>query len=661
MRLSRLLTASVVAAGLCIIAANPGCSSSSGSAFGMDAGTDGTTTPGQDALAGGPDGSAGKDATKDAPTVLGMPDAKKMEASTVTEAGFNDAKPPAVEAATCIPDAGGPGPVKHNCIIFPAGGPDDENECDGNHDAPGFPANGSFGNGFDDNCNGLVDEGCACQDVGTTKPCYLVPASQTVNGVPVGWCAQNSKGTVACSQHGEGSPTWNGVCRGAQAPYSDDVCTPGDFNCDGKQENSSTENCSCTSGIIDCPVDPLITVPYPPPGALPLKVDAGAWFADPADVASATGWTWTLTGGDCDNILAHPTFGIYSTSNGTGDPLGTQSNTLGGTGGLPGKEHGIIASAPTVQSSIYPAFSLSGDYLLNAAWMLNGKPYQCTVKVQVRAPGIRAEGCWDTEGQGTAQGQGDDLDLHMAKVNDFPQCATSHTWSNLAPACSSVNEDCFYGDCYDDGGGLFGGGNDVDWGYAASPASACTGWGSQSIGALSCNNPRLDRDANGESGECDPTVTNPNGSSFNGPYCGPENINVDHPLNNDRFAVALRFFTQNTQPPVPAHAHVNVYCDGERVLSAGYDPVAGNLYPQLATSGGDTGGDMWKVALVTTQVTGAGLTCTVVPTQSAVPNLALDGSSAYCVDDATLNGAVSAELLTQGGYEPANANTLCFH
>ena len=42
----------------------------------------------------------------------------------------------------------------------------DDNECDGHHDLPGFPSNGAGGNGFDDNCNGLVDEGACPTDVG---------------------------------------------------------------------------------------------------------------------------------------------------------------------------------------------------------------------------------------------------------------------------------------------------------------------------------------------------------------------------------------------------------------------------------------------------------------------------------------------------------------
>jgi hypothetical protein len=394
-------------------------------------------------------------------------------------------------------------------------------------------------------------------------------------------------------------------------------------------------------GPVECPTQPLTTIPYPPPMHLPLQVDAASWFTNPADVAMATGWQWTLTGGDCDNILPHPTFGIYATTSGTTVPLGTQTNTLG-TSGL---EHGMVVGTPTITTSLYPAFSLSGDYLLSGAFTLNSVAYSCSVKIQVRAPGVRAEGCWDTEGLG------DDLDLHMAKVNNFSQCATSHAWSDQA--CSGANEDCYYGDCYAGAGSM----STTDWGYASSPASACVGWGSQTVGAQ-CANPRLDRDANGLSGTCVPAAKNPNNSTQ---FCGPENINVDNPQNNDRFAVGLRFYNQSAPSPDNVHVHVNVYCDGERVLSSGYDPTTGQNFPQLLTPGQDSTGDMWKVGIVTTTLTGAGLTCTVSPAQSTTPDPLRDGTTAYCVDDATLDGPVSQELLTSSGLEPANANALCYH
>jgi hypothetical protein len=55
------------------------------------------------------------------------------------------------------------------------------------------------------------------------------------------------------------------------------------------------------------------------------------------------------------------------------------------------------------------------------------------------------------------------------------------------------------------------------------------------------------------------------------------------------------------------------------------------------------------------------LTCNVVPTQSMVADAPLDGTTAYCVDDYTANGADSQEYLTSGGGVPATANALCFH
>ncbi len=557
------------------------------------------------------------------------------------------------DAFTCDPTSctsgcttsSGPGPVQRICVVYPAGA-DSQDECDGHHDAPGFAPNGATGNGFDDNCNGLVDEGCDCAAPGTTKPCYLVPASQTLNDLPVGWCAQNSKGTVNCAQQAGMTPKWSAQCRGAQAPNAVDICAPGDFNCDGKEENPPNVNCACQQAVIACPTGPVTTIPYPPVNALPLRIDASSWFSDPAAVALASGWTWTLTGGDCDNILPHPSFGIYAGPNASGSPVDSQNNALGPSG----KERGAVASAPAVTSVVYPAFSLSGDYLLEAKWTLYGMPFTCDVKIQVRAPGLRAEACWDTEPVG------DDLDLHMAKVNAFPLCANEEDWSDLSldPTCANANEDCYYGDC-------LAGSSTTTWGFADSPASVCAGWGSQSQSVLipSCANPRLDRDSNGTSGTCDPAVRNPNSVSGLGPFCGSENINLDHPGDGDVFAVGLRYYTQ--LGGTNARAHVNVYCDGARVLSTGYDPIAGNQFPQLAQSGGDSNGDMWKVGLVTTKLVAGALSCDVVPAPSRVPHLSRDGSTSYCVDNDQLDGVTSQSQLTRAGPAPTAASQLCFH
>jgi hypothetical protein len=256
----------------------------------------------------------------------------------------------------------------------------------------------------------------------------------------------------------------------------------------------------------------------------------------------------------------------------------------------------------------------------------------------VRAPGIRAEACWDTEAAGV------DLDLHVAKVDGFATCPKKG-WTDTC-----ATEDCHYGNCYGD--------NTLSW-YPASASSACQGWGSQTSGT--CNNPRLDRDANGLSGKCDATVTNPNAPSGSGGsgggFCGPENINVDAPADGSKYAVAVKYFGGDGI----SRTHVNVYCNGERVLSTGYSPVTGIDFPKLATAGDDTTGDMWKVTLITAQLTGGVLSCDVKPTASQQPHAALDGNSAYCVDDTAMDGASATMFLAPGGAAPLSSDAMCFH
>src|SRR5262249_49677837 len=125
-------------------------------------------------------------------------------------------------------DAGAP-PFTRRCV------PAVINECDhqgaGNADSTltswGISAgllNGPSGNGFDDDCDGLVDEGCSCNAAGTTKDCYPAPPTlvDPHTKKPVGWCTDNSHGSLDCA--GSEFPKWSGTCRGAQPPYAHDVC-----------------------------------------------------------------------------------------------------------------------------------------------------------------------------------------------------------------------------------------------------------------------------------------------------------------------------------------------------------------------------------------------------------------------------------------------------
>ena len=516
----------------------------------------------------------------------------------------------------CTQTPPGPGPLRRVCRVATA------NECDGIGEVAAFP-NGSGGNGFDDDCDGLVDEGCACASPGTTKDCFLVPPSQAsnVSKKPVGWCTENAKGSVACAAQGEFS-VWSGSCRGAQPPFATDKCARGDFDCDGADQNPVGVDCTCKSDLVQCPTAPFVTAPYPPASALPLKIDAKDWLADPLLLAQSTDWKWTLRGGDCDNIAPNPSFALFPTAVGTGAPPGSVVTNVGVGANEKGRQ---VTVANGIANVVYPAFSLSGDYILDMEVKVQGQPYKCSTKIEVRAPGLRAEACWDTMGD-------TDLDLHMVKVDGYAASCAVLGWSGQ---CAS--QDCYFGNCKS-------GSSMTRW-AADTASSNCVGWGSAATGAT-CKNPRLDRD----NVSCTTSESNPNSS---GRFCGSENINIDNPPDGSSYAIATILFSSSG----PTKPHVNVYCNGQRIVSAGYDPIGGQQFPVLRTSGANDG-DMWKVGLVNVTNGPGGITCTVETTKSQTPNPTTDGSTNFCVDRTVTN---STRWLTPSGSRPLDAGVMCFH
>lgn len=550
-----------------------------------------------------------------------------------------------------------PGPYKRKCA------PPTDNECDGNSDVnPAFP-NGLYGNGFDDDCDGLVDEGCPCPSgvaPGQTKTCWLIPASQAdSSGEAVGWCRTNSRGTVACTSVGSGEfirKVWDGECRGAQPPFANDVCANGDFDCDGVVANSKTDNCACKPSDVECPTDPLVTTPYPDPAYLP-EIDGANWIKS-GNAANAKNWKWTATGGDCDNILPHPSFQIFNNQNATGQALGGhQATGLGPNGDQTGLTAG---PGPGVDSTIYLAFALSGDYLVKGEFDLEGKHYACTVRVHVRAPGLRAELCWTP--------MPNDIDLHFARLQGATTCDGPHGWFESCRT-GPGGDDCYYNQSVGCAGLL-----SPNWGYANSPLSACTGWGSRRGVATfplppTCTNPRLDLDDI----TCDPSVLDPNNAGLAGElgaFCGPENINLDNPRNGDRFVVAAHAYSTTGA----VHPHINLYCNGQRRLSVGYDPINNPNFPVLLQSGPtgpneapDFGGDLWVAATVQAVVQNGQLVdCKVNPVPSSVYKPNKDGSIDYCVDTNPENASTPAtddrhwNFTASGGY-PSPSDSLCWH
>ncbi len=93
-------------------------------------------------------------------------------------------------------------------------------------------------NGFDDNMNGQVDEGCECY-VGQRQYCFV--GNPALAGVgPCAWGSQSCTGTGGAQSVG----TW-GACTGSGSPAASEVCDGNDNNCNRQVD----EGCRCAPGM----------------------------------------------------------------------------------------------------------------------------------------------------------------------------------------------------------------------------------------------------------------------------------------------------------------------------------------------------------------------------------------------------------------------------
>jgi hypothetical protein len=209
------------------------------------------------------------------------------------------------------------------------------------------------GNGQDDNCNGSVDEGCACTP-GAVQSCFRGPPGRR----DVGACTD---GYQTCAVDGT---TW-GACTGGVTP-SGEISDGLDNNCNGCADDGVTG----TTGLA-CPA----------PGSLPDGAVFQDYVIDGTDfyTGTALAWSWSVTGGPCDRLFLTTTSPVRQTFTLTGQTTST------------------LTLHPT----------LSGDYTVTVHITLaDGTVVSCTFVIHVGNPGLRVELCSD-------RSAATDLDLHV--------------------------------------------------------------------------------------------------------------------------------------------------------------------------------------------------------------------------------------------------------
>ena len=127
--------------------------------------------------------------------------------------------------------------------------------------------------GFDNDCDGKIDEGCICKP-GEVQPCFLGPPGR----VNTGACRS---GTQRCVTE-NGRKVW-GTCDGAIGP-TEEVCDALDNDCNG-----------CTDELFGCDPDGRCPAPCDPRILRRLLSDYplnGEFYE-----GDAQAWSWTIEGG----------------------------------------------------------------------------------------------------------------------------------------------------------------------------------------------------------------------------------------------------------------------------------------------------------------------------------------------------------------------------
>ena len=391
----------------------------------------------------------------------------------------------------------------------------------------------NYCNGMDDDCDGIIDEGCPCNS-GDTQPCFSGKPAQR----NVGTCADGVQTCRVVLRAGIAEGQW-GECKNEILP-KDDICDNADNNCNGCADEGL-----CCEPFIDCAYDIGTAQPFVDKVIDGKELyDTGHKFNDADKVI----WKWTLTKGPCDVVLGKTSFSLSSAVEGVAGAStdAAESITFSGVG----------------LSKFKVNFQLSGTYNLRLkVTRENGESYECEWPLKVVSTGLRVELCWDTHSD-------IDVDLHLGKNG------TTEIWECLGDSSDNAACACYFSGCKYDSWMR------PDWGYDETYNYDKDGNGPQLM-----KNPRLDIDNTGKGAIPENiNIDNPkDGDTFR--------VLVRHFSNAKKECLEYTTtwgVTQCTKEGdyIKTHPVVNIYCGGALKATYGVDPQLNDFQNK---------DDSWKV------------------------------------------------------------------